>query len=576
MTVTFPSVEQTDRPPNVLLILADDMGNHDLGAFAGSPRQTPRLDALAAGGVQFSRHYAYATCRPARAALLTGQSMANVGVVPHFRGISPELETLPEALQNAGYRTYHIGKWHIGDLLASAGPLNQGFDHFYGFRSALATEFGTVSRPGISYQNPFLIRDREPPAQQAGHMTDLLAAETIDTIQHLAGTSTPWFINLWWLAPHEPVQPAARVAESFPDTAAGRYIALMSQLDDAVGAIMDSLAETGQLENTVVVFLSDNGGTNNSVDNNRPYSGKKGDFFEGGLRTPLIVHYPKIRPNRIREPVYIRDVMPTVLGFAGIDVPERVEGRNLGPLFNGGSVDRVARYFYELQVPDLLFWGVLDLELGRLFNGGQVQDWVNEKQYFDSPREADPEELEAARAMHAAWRRETRRVPLQATSLPGGGAAYTGDSYRRSPGYGPWSLQVPIRTDGPEAAVLEQSDLLQVRASAGKLDVTLPGYQKSLEIGAHGCHLLTLSTHYRWRVRSPKDADARVSVFLGNELLSEEAFPIDASVLIDSFPPLLAGPEVGLPQIHNDVVSSEPLARYSRSVSCPQVVAADI
>jgi arylsulfatase A-like enzyme len=168
-----------DRKPNILLIVLDDAGYSDIAGFGRDDAPTPNIRQIANEGVRFTRHYADSTCRPARLALLTGRESARVAQNPDFRGISPEIITLPEALKTAGYRTAHIGKWHLGDAVRDAWPDKQGFEHWFGFLNQFQLKGPDkngdfTKRP--TYIDPWLQSDNTPLQQYHGHLEDILAA----------------------------------------------------------------------------------------------------------------------------------------------------------------------------------------------------------------------------------------------------------------------------------------------------------------------------------------------------------------------------------------------------------------
>ncbi len=543
--------------PNILLIMVDDLGNNDLGYSGDGAATTPNIDALAAGGVRFQRHYAHATCRPSRAALLTGMPASRVGVPPHFRGLSPELVTLPEALRDAGYATRHIGKWHLGDRLQSAGPDQHGFDHWYGFRNAVATRHGSLDKPGISYDDPWLEADDQPPQQVQGHMTDLFTARAVQEINTLAKGGQPWFINLWYFAPHGPSVPAERFGERYPKGGEGRYLALLEQLDEGIGQVLQALDASGQRDDTLVVFLSDNGGNNKYRDSNWPFQGKKHSFLEGGLRTPLVLFSPELTATDIQEPVFISDLMPTLLGFGKAKVPPRVEGRDLRPLLEGQPIPSASPYFWEMQLLDYVSFGMLDLERQRLHSDLVSQRWDPEQQQFLPFAFTSKSEVDAAAAAHRAWRREVRQVELIRRKRPDGRLLYAGDSYRRTPGYGAWTLQIPIDLEYPGPVTVEQARQLAIRVAEEQVEVTLPGYQFNVALEASGCQLLTLSSYYVWKVWDGEDARAHIALYLGDEQLRTATFPLTPDLQVDHFPPLLVSEGAGRPLILNDYFSGE-------------------
>lgn len=566
----------TQERPNILLILVDDMGAGDTGVTVLGTALTPNIDRLAAEGVQFDRHYADATCRPARAALLTGMNARRVGVPTNMRGISPEVQTLPELLREAGYKTIHIGKWHLGEFLPSAAPDRQGFDSWFGFLSALETRHGAISKPASTYKSPFLRTGPDAPVQFEGHMTDLFTAKAVDTITDMSSMSEPWFINLWFFAPHHPLQPADRFAERFPDSEEGRYLALLAQLDESIGAVIEALEQTGQRSNTLVVLASDNGATARHRDSNRPFAGKKEQYLEGGLRTPFILNHPSLPPMRISDPVFISDIAPTLLGYAGISPAESMQGRNLGPLLRGDNVEDVRGYFWDVQTPYYVRWGMMNLAEGRMVymgeGGALVQHWLEGQQRFSPPVSPDSAELESAKRAYQQWRNATRQVPLIVDNQSESYRAYTGDSYRRTPGYGMWSMQIPLSVSNAEPLRIYQAGHFELRVASGLIEAEMPGREFSFTTDRTGCHLITLSAVYDWRLRKPDKSRAILRVYLGDEQVHEERFSISADLHLDDYPPTYVDHDAGELRIYNDFIATRQLSRYSGSVDCPAAV----
>lgn len=540
--------------PNILLILADDLGNNDLGSFGDGGIATPNIDALAAGGVRFTRHYAHATCRPSRLALLTGMPASRSGVPPYFRGIPPELTILPEALQQAGYTTHHIGKWHLGRSLPSSQPDRQGFDRWFGFLTALALRNGSLDRPGISYSNPFLQANDEAPRKHKGHLTDLLTNEAIATIEASADGDNPWFINLWYFAPHTPIQPAGRFAARFPDTAEGRFQALVTQLDTAIGRLLDALQRSGQLNDTLVVFASDNGGLNKFRNNNAPYFGAKNSFTEGGLRTPLVLYMPgRLPTGSIAEPVFITDLMPTILSIAGTPIPAYVEGRDLGPLLQGGTVAPVERYFWDIQAVADVQYGELDLGKHLLVGPGYYQSWSPDNDRFGEPQ-AVPDGIAAVSAVeYAQWRRRARSVDPDT------------DSYRRTPGYGAWTLQATLNGEPDRSGTIEQPGQFTLSVQGGQLTVSMPGHHFTVDIPTGTPALLTLSSYYSWSEFRASDSNATVALFLDEQEIYRRNLPISDDILLDDYPSIrITGPWQGL-RVVNDFLERGLVEEYNQA-----------
>ncbi len=296
--------------------------------------------------MRFTRHYAFSTCAPSRAALLTGLHPSRLGFRPRGRGISGDVHTLADRLRQAGYATHHVGKWHLGTE-PEAMPGRQGFAKWFGFLEA-----SDLGRRGPTYRDPWLRTGEAPPERHRGHLTDLLADHAVSIVTSHAEASQPWFLNLWLLAPHWPIQPASRFAVRHPDSAQGRYAALLEQLDEAVGRVLSAVEESGQARRTLVVFASDNGGTNRDAPNNRPFAGRKNTYGEGALRTPLVLRWPgaHVRGGSIDAPVTILDLVPTLAAAAGVPVGSEVDGRDLRPLLRGEELAGVD-LFWEQYVP---------------------------------------------------------------------------------------------------------------------------------------------------------------------------------------------------------------------------------
>lgn len=332
--------------PNILMIVVDDLGYNDTSAINSSGLQTPNIEQLAQQGVTFRRHYADATCTPSRVGILTGRYPERSGFRPVGSEIPAEFTTIAEQLRDNGYTTYLTGKWHAGEDRTLAWPENKGFEKWFGFLNQweLAGEI-TESNKGVrrpTYRNPMLRKDGGELQRHEGHLTDILTDHTIEKLQQLNADSKPWFLYHAFLAPHHPIQPAERYKKKFPDTPEGEYTALVTQLDDAIGRILDTVDR----KNTLVVFVSDNGGTNVQRDNNFPFYGKKGDPYEGAYRTPLIISWPDSIPQGefIDDTVMNIDLYPTILAAMHAPTPEDIDGKNLWPLIlNGTSIERQGR-----------------------------------------------------------------------------------------------------------------------------------------------------------------------------------------------------------------------------------------
>ena len=346
--------------PNVLLILADDHGYGDISAHNGPSIQTPNIDRIAAEGTRFTRFYANSSvCSPSRASLMTGRYPDRVGV-PGVIRTHPENSwgyfrqdavTLPSALKQKDYRTALIGKWHLG-LEPENHPCKRGFDHFHGFLGDMMDDYYTHRRHDINY-----MRHGFDTIDPRGHATDLFTEWSMDFIRAQAQSSDPFFLYLAYNAPHTPIQPPdewiTRVHEREPDISPQRakYIALVEHMDAGIGRVLDTLEDTDQLSNTLVIYTSDNGGSLNVGAHNGPLRGQKGEMYEGGIRVPTCAMWPGYIPaEHVTDQVaLLMDIFPTVCEAAGAPTPQGIEGRSIWQTLQGEAQDFSERTLYWLR-----------------------------------------------------------------------------------------------------------------------------------------------------------------------------------------------------------------------------------
>lgn len=339
--------------PNLLLILADDLGYGDLSCYGASDVRTPHLDSLMAEGVRFDQFYANSpVCSPTRASLLTGRYPDLVGVqgvTSREQYLAPSALLLPQLLTPHGYQTSLIGKWHLGEESPNL-PNDRGFVTFFGTHYGMVRSYTghaqDQGRPTGFWSN------REPIARE-GHATDLCTDLAIETIRKQAGKKTPFFLYLAYHAPHTPIEPKpewlARVKERQPDLKAERakYVAMVEHLDDGIGKVLAALKRAGAADNTIVIFASDNGAT--GYGSNKPLRGYKRQMFEGGIRVPCCFSWPGQFGAGMRSAAVgmTMDVLPTLCDALGIQEPGEVDGMSLLPTLRG-----------EPQVTDqrFLFW----------------------------------------------------------------------------------------------------------------------------------------------------------------------------------------------------------------------------
>ncbi|HGY90852.1 MAG TPA: DUF4976 domain-containing protein, partial [Planctomycetes bacterium] len=363
--------DREKRPPNVVLVLVDDLGWTDLGCFGSPTYETPHVDALARGGVVFRQAYApAAVCSPSRAAILTGRSPARLGITdwihhdsasarregklgrhvggmesrPRFRLSTPvnkswldaDEVTIAELLKARGYATAHVGKWHLGPK--GHWPEDQGFDHnLGGFR---------VGQPP-SYFDPFANRTFPgiptlPSRREGEYLTDREADEAVRFIRD--NRDWPFFLYLAHYAVHAPLQAKGDLVQKY--RAKGKswhdnpvYGAMVESVDDALGRVMKTLDALGLVESTIVIFTSDNGGASHfDATDNRPLRRGKGFPYEGGLRVPLVVQWKgRLAPRVCDEPVIGTDLFPTVAELTNTPLPEdrELDGKSLAGLLTG-------------------------------------------------------------------------------------------------------------------------------------------------------------------------------------------------------------------------------------------------
>ncbi|MDO8683199.1 MAG: sulfatase-like hydrolase/transferase [Armatimonadota bacterium] len=322
--------------PNVIVMVADDLGYGDVGCFGSPDISTPNLDAMAAQGVRFAQSYvAVSVCSPARASILTGKyprrtSMPDLAVSNDPEsGLSPSDVTLAEVLKKEGYATGAFGKWHLG-YAPKFRPRKQGFDEFYGYLSGWA-DYETHSYSGSQGSNEKWMFKNDVQFDEPGYMTDLLAREARSFIDR--HQSHPFFLYLPWNAPHGPhVAPDGTRAET-----RAVYQAIMSNFDYNIGQVLQKLTDYSIANNTFVIFISDNGA--DGVGSNYPLTGTKRTVYEGGVRTPFIAKWPaQITAGRVsQEPIISMDIFNTVAKACGAKIPAGagVDGKDILNVMKG-------------------------------------------------------------------------------------------------------------------------------------------------------------------------------------------------------------------------------------------------
>jgi arylsulfatase A len=355
------------QKPNILFIMADDLGWMDLACQGNKLVETPHLDRLAKQGMRFTSAYAAApVCSPTRCAVLTGQAPARIGLTTHLPGmffpkdnrpqpakltkqLGTEYVTIAERLKEAGYANAFLGKWHIAPSVARGGrvakelsPTGQGFDVNIG---------GTSYGGPPSFFSPYRNAEIED-GPKGEYLPDRLVDESIKFIR--ANKSKPWMTHLWFYTVHWPMQAPEPLLKKYanrkgPGLNDTRYGAMIEAMDLAIGRLLKALDDMGQSDNTLVIFTSDNGGFA-GVSDCRPLRESKGYLYEGGIRVPMIVRWPgEVKPDTLCDtPVISMDFYPTFLEVAGLNSGKQpIDGESLVQLFKqGGELKRKAIYFH--------------------------------------------------------------------------------------------------------------------------------------------------------------------------------------------------------------------------------------
>ncbi|MEP0842875.1 MAG: arylsulfatase [Phycisphaerae bacterium] len=504
----FVAAAQTTPPrrPNIILIMADDMGFSDLGCY-GSEIATPNLDRLAGGGLRFTQFYNTARCCPTRAALLTGLYAHQAGVghmvssrpQPGYRGfLNEKCVTLAEALKQGGYRTYMAGKWHVGEQRPHW-PVDRGFERYFGLVSGGSNYFRRDPER-------IMARDDQPyePPAEGFYMTDAFTDAAIGFIQEHDGRQ-PFFLYLAYTAPHWPLhalpadierykgkylkgwdvlraerharqiemglvdkrwlltpRPVGRNTPAWADVPEAQraawdlkmavYAAQIDRMDQNIGRLLQTLAASGHDQNTLILFLSDNGGCAESIDRGKPGEppGGKDSFLsygvawanasntpfrlykhwvhEGGIATPLIAHWPGvIKPGGITDQVgHVIDLMATCLDAARVEYPKTyagreiapLEGKSLVPVFEGRRREGHAYLFWEHEGNRAVRQGQWKL-VAQHGKPWELYDLQADRTELNDLADQHPQRVKEMAAQYEAWARRAGVVPWDRLNAAG-------------------------------------------------------------------------------------------------------------------------------------------------------------
>lgn len=381
------------RPPNVVILFTDDQGTLDANCYGSQDLHTPNIDRLAESGIRFTRAYAHTVCCPARAALLTGRHPQRGGVTNWTqgdmnapRGINMALEevTLAETLRDAGYRTALFGKWHLG-AHRDFGPKKQGFDEFFGIRDGFIDNYNHHFLHGTGFHD--LYEGTKPVTAPGKYFPELMVDRSLRFIEE--NKSRPFFLYVPFNIPHYPEQSLKRFQEIYAgvkDPARRSYGAMISTTDHYIGKITDQLKKSGLEKNTIVIFMSDNGHSEevgltikreghlsgrpkghlygaSGGGNTGKWIGHKGTFLEGGIRVPAIISFPgRISRNQTRDQeITAMDWFPTILALCGIEQDSqapRFDGHSLLPALESAHAPSPYQGLFHFQWRK--HWAVID------------------------------------------------------------------------------------------------------------------------------------------------------------------------------------------------------------------------
>jgi arylsulfatase A-like enzyme len=397
------------RKPNVLLIVADDLGYGELGCQGNDQIPTPRIDSLASGGVRFRSGYVSGPyCSPTRAGLMTGRYQQRFGhefnpgpatQSPATFGLTRDVPTLAERLKAAGYATGMFGKWHLG-YRPEFTPTRRGFDTFFGFLGGAHSYLDANADPS----NPIL--RGTTPVKSIDYTTKAFAHEAVAFIE--AHREVPWFVYLPFNAVHAPLQPppdAEDTRQKVTDVNRRKFSGMLAAMDTAVGTVLDKLRELSLEEDTLIVFISDNGGpTAQTTSGNGPLRGFKAQVWEGGIRVPFLMRWKGHLPEGLvyKQSVIQLDIAPTALAAAGAETDPEFDGVDLLPYLKGEKTgaphDTLFWRFGRQRAVRAGDWKLTDMGQGpHLFN--LARD-IGEK---DDLAATMPGKLKELERLYATW-----------------------------------------------------------------------------------------------------------------------------------------------------------------------------
>ncbi|WP_130732540.1 sulfatase [Komagataeibacter xylinus] len=426
------------RQPNIIFILADDLGYADVSCFGNPGFTTPSIDRIASEGIRITRAYANsAVCSATRTALITGRYQDRIACgleepiasAGKTHGLPPGLPTLPEQLRRAGYRTALVGKWHLGSPPAF-GPLKSGYDHFYGIAGGAADYFTHQGHPGEDqfYKDSQLVHEH-------GYLTRLLGNEAVSVVNEYGRGPKPFFLSLHFNAPHWPWEGPEDEAESkrlkghifdYDGGTQKTYGRMVQAMDEQIGRVLAALDQNGLHENTIVVFTSDNGGERFSA--TWPFTGMKGELLEGGLRVPAVLRWPGqvASGSETDQAIITMDWLPTFLAAAGAtpDASFPTDGMNLLPLLHDTTArqERTLSWRYKIQSQRAQLEG--NYKYLKINENEFLFDVVNDPRERANLKDRQPQLFDRLKRAWVAWNDQMLPFPKDSYSWGADGAHF--------------------------------------------------------------------------------------------------------------------------------------------------------
>ena len=413
---------QAQTRPNFVVFLSDDMGWEQVGFNGGKEVLTPNIDRIAEEGVKLTQFYVQPVCSPTRACLLTGRYAWKNGMevrptAESRHGMLLDERTIAEALREVGYRTWMVGKWHLGEWQRPHLPLQRGFDHHYGHYSALIDSFTHMRGPVLDWHR------NGRPVVENGYSTFLLADEAERLIEHHDGRD-PFFLYLPFNAVHGPHQAPEDYRAKYSHLGrAGAQRAQLECMDIAVGRVIDALERTGMLNSTLVMFTNDNGGTR--ITSNGPYRGFKSHYHEGGVRVPAVMRWPEQIPagSASNELLHVVDLFPTFARLAGArtDSGLPLDGRDAWDAIAEGGQGPRDEVVHSLEVVRVGDWKLIE-------EGASYYGWRNQPLQLFNIRQDPYEETNLADSRQdkvaelrerLTYHRKFAREPEELKQIPG-------------------------------------------------------------------------------------------------------------------------------------------------------------